>query len=265
MTAMRYLLILLFLPLLTGQASAKIVTKEVYYRPGNDILQGYLAYDDGIEGPRPGVLVFHEWWGINDYIKRRTEEIAKLGYIAFAPDMYGRDIRPKDYKEASELAAILRGDRNVMRIRAKEGLEVLRENPLTDKKRIAAIGYCLGGAVALELAGSGADISGAVSFHGSFGAINSGGGDAKNIKAKILVLHGSEDRAVPMKEVLSFQEEMRRAGVDLRMNIYDGAAHSFTNPASGNDPSKGVAYNEKADKESWEAMKRFFGEIFGKR
>lgn len=246
-----------------GEAYAKIVKKDVFYRPGNDVLEGYLAYDDAVKGPVPGVLVFHEWWGVNDYIKRRVEEVAALGYIAFAPDMYGRGIRPRDAKRAAELAGVLMGDRAVMRERAKDGLEELKKNSLTDPARVAAMGYCLGGTVTLELARSGADILGAVIFHGNLDAVNPE--DAKNIKGKVLVLHGSEDRLAPMEQVIAFEDEMRKAGVDWQLNIYGGAVHSFTNPASGNDPSKGVAYNEKADKRSWEAMKIFFNEIFGKK
>ncbi len=260
---MRYLFIILLLLMPAGEAYAKIVKKDVFYRPGNDVLQGYLAYDDAVKGPMPGVLVFHEWWGINNYIKRRVEEVAALGYIAFAPDMYGKGIRPTDAKNASGLAGVLRGDRAVMRERAKAGLEELKKNSLTDPAKIAAMGYCLGGTVALELARSGADILGAVSFHGNLDTVNPE--DAKNIKGKVLVLHGSEDRLAPKEQVLVFEDEMRKGGVDWQMNIYGGAVHSFTNPASGNDPSKGVAYNEKADKRSWEAMKIFFSEIFGKR
>ncbi|MBI5491529.1 MAG: dienelactone hydrolase family protein [Deltaproteobacteria bacterium] len=260
---MRYIIIIMLLLMPAGEAYAKVVKKDVFYRPGNDVLEGYLAYDDAVKGPMPGVLVFHEWWGINDYIKRRVEEVAALGYIAFAPDMYGRGIRPKDAKSASGLAEILRGDRAVMRERARDGLDELRSNPLTDRARVAAMGYCLGGTVALELARSGADILGAVSFHGNLDAVNPE--DAKNIKGRVLVLHGSEDRLASMEQVIAFEDEMRKNGVDWQVNIYGGAVHSFTNPASGNDPSKGVAYNEKAGKRSWEAMKIFLSEIFGKR
>jgi len=147
-----------------------------------------------------------------------------------------------------------------MRARANAGLEVLKKHPLTDVNRIAAIGYCFGGTVVLEMARSGAELAGVVSFHGGLSTPNPS--DAKNIKGKVLVLHGADDPAVPPDQVIAFQDELRKAGVDWQMVSYGGAVHSFTNPEAGNDPSRGAAYNEKADKRSWEAMKTFFGEIF---
>lgn len=257
---MKYLLPLFFLLISSVSAQAKIRTETIEYRHGEAILEGYLAYDDSIAGKRPGVVVVHEWWGINNYIKRRTEQLAQLGYVAFAIDMYGKGIRPKDAKEASAQASIYRGDRSLMRARADAGLLVLKKNNLTDDKRIAAIGYCFGGGTVLELARSGADIAGVASFHGNLDTPNPN--DAKNIKGKVLTLHGGDDPFVKTDQVLAFQDEMRKAGVDWQMNIYGEAVHSFTNPDSGNDPSTGLAYNEKADKRSWEALRAFFVEIF---
>jgi dienelactone hydrolase len=147
-----------------------------------------------------------------------------------------------------------------MRARANASLDVLKNHPLTDVKQIAAIGYCFGGTVVLEMARSGAELAGVVSFHGGLSTPNPG--DAKNIKGKVLVLHGADDPVTPTDQVIAFQDEMRKAGVDWQMVIYGGAVHAFSNPESGNDPSKGAAYNEKADKRSWEAMKMFFAEIF---
>jgi dienelactone hydrolase len=189
----------------------------------------------------------------------RTDQLAKLGYIAFAIDMYGKGVRAKDAKEAGTLSGTYTSDRLSMRSRAGAGLEVLKNHSLADPKRIAAIGYCFGGTTVLEMARSGAELAGVVSFHGGLATPNPG--DAKNIKGKILVLHGADDPFVPPKQVIAFQEEMRNAGVDWQMVSYGGAVHSFTNPDSGNDPSKGAAYNEKADKRSLEAMKDFFAEI----
>jgi dienelactone hydrolase len=163
-------------------------------------------------------------------------------------------------KEAGSLSGIYRGNRPLMRACANAGLEVLRSHSLADTNRIAAIGYCFGGTVVLEMARSGAELAGVVSFHGGLSTPNPG--DAKNIKGKALVLHGADDPAVPPEQVIVFQDEMRKANVDWQMVTYGGAVHSFTNPDAGNDPSRGAAYNGKADKRSWEAMKLFFAEIF---
>jgi dienelactone hydrolase len=246
--------------LMAANARAALVAGAIDYKHGDVTLEGYLAYDDAIRGKRPGVVVVHEWMGLNDYVKMRADQLAKLGYIAFAIDMYGKGVRAKDAKEAGALAAIYRNDRNLMRARANAGLDVLKIHPLTDPKRVAAIGYCFGGGTVLELARSGADLAGVVSFHGNLDTPNPS--DAKNIRGNVLVLHGANDPFVPTPQVLAFQEEMTKAGVEWQMVIYGGAVHSFTNPDSGNDPSKGVAYNEKADKRSWNAMKSFFDEIF---
>jgi dienelactone hydrolase len=242
-------------------AYGAIRTEVVDYRHGDTVLEGYLAYDDSIQGKRPGVIVVHEWWGINNYVRTRTEQLAKLGYVAFAIDIYGKGVRAKDAKEAGSLSSTYRSDRALMRSRANAGYDVLKNHPLTDARRIAAIGYCFGGTTVLEMARSGAPLAGVVSFHGGLGTPNPG--DAKNIKGKVLVLHGADDSFVPSGEVIAFQDEMRKSGVDWYFVSYGGAVHSFTNPDSGNDPSKGAAYNEKADKRSWEAMKLFFAEIFG--
>lgn len=257
---MKYLLFTFFIFLLTVNAEAKVITEAIEYKHGDTVLEGYMAYDDSIKGVRPGVMVVHEWTGLGPYVKRRADELAKLGYIAFAADIYGKGVRPKDHEEAAKVAGVYFKDRSLMRARAKAGLEVLKSQKLTDKSRIAAIGYCFGGTSVLELARSGEEIKGVASFHGNLSTPNPG--DAKNIKAKVLAMHGADDPFVTQDIVLAFQDEMRKAKVDWQMIIYGGAVHSFTVPEAGNDPSKGMAYNEKADKRSWEAMKSFFSEIF---
>ncbi|MBW4633089.1 MAG: dienelactone hydrolase family protein [Iphinoe sp. HA4291-MV1] len=246
--------------LTSTHALAVIQTKVIEYKQGNTVLEGYLAYDDAIGGRRPGVLVVHEWNGLQDYVKKRTQQLAELGYVAFAADIYGKGIRPKNPKESAAQASIYRKDRQLMRARAKAGLEVLQKNALTDTKRIAAIGYCFGGGTVLEVARSGANIAGVVSFHGNLDTPNLN--DAKNIKAKVLVLHGANDPLVPTEQVKAFEKEMQQANVNWQLIPYPGAVHGFTNPEAGNDSSKGVAYNESADKQSWEAMKQFFAKIF---
>ena len=247
---------------LCGAAEAKLVTKTVEYRQGDAVLEGYLAYDDADTGKRPGVLVVHEWTGLGSYIKKRVDQLARLGYVALGADIYGKGIRPGTPEAAGREAGKYRSDRKLLRARAQAGLAELRRQPLVDPVRLAAIGYCFGGTTILELARSGADLSGAVSFHGGLDTPTTE--DSKNIRAKVLALHGADDPYVPPQQVAAFQDEMRKGGVDWQMVIYGGAVHSFTNPDSGNNPSQGVAYNEKADRRSWEAMKAFFTEIFGK-
>lgn len=257
---MKHMLLALIIMACTANANAGVVTEAVEYRHGDMVLEGYLAYDGEVEGKRPGVLIVHQWKGLGDYEKMRAGQLAEMGYVAFALDMYGKGIRPKDRKGAAGQAGKYRADRVLMRSRANAGLEVLKGHPLVDASRVAAIGYCFGGGTVLELARSGADIAGAVSFHGNLDTPNPN--DAKNIKAKVLVLHGADDPHVPPEQVLAFEEEMRNAGIDWQLIAYGGAVHAFTDSRAGDDPSRGAAYNANADRRSWQAMKSFFAEIF---
>jgi dienelactone hydrolase len=241
-------------------ASAQIHTEAVEYKDGDTVLEGYSAYDTSIQGKRPAVLIVHQWKGLTDYEKKRAEMLAKLGYNVFALDIYGKGIRPTDAKEAGALAGKYKSDRALLRQRAKAGLAVLTKNELTDTKHVAAIGYCFGGTTVIELARSGADISGVVSFHGGLDSPKPE--DGKNIKCKVLALHGADDPFVPAKDVAAFEDEMRQAKVDWQLVKFGGAVHSFTEAGLGTDNSKGAAYNEKADRRSWEDMQRFFAEIF---
>jgi len=247
---------------LAGVAEAKLVTKTIEYRQGDTVLEGYLVYDDALKGQRPGVLVVHEWTGLGKYARNRAAQLADMGYVAFAADIYGKGIRPNSPTEAGREAGKYLSDRKLLRLRAIAGLEELLKLPQVDPARVAAIGYCFGGTTVLELARSGAKLNGVVSFHG--GLSSEKPSDGKNIKAKLLVLHGADDRHVPPQQVAAFQEEMRNGGVDWYMVSYGSAVHSFTNPDSGNNPSRGNAYNEKADRRSWLAMKSFFAEIFAR-
>lgn len=233
----------------------------VEYKDQNTALEGWIGYNDSIHGKRPGILVVHDWMGVGPYVKKRVEQLSHLGYIALAADIFGKGVRPENMEQAAELANRYKADRPLLRARTKAGLKALMNNPLTDTTRVAAIGYCFGGTAVLELARSGADIAGFISFHG--GLQTPTPDDAKNIKGKVLALHGADDPLVPPQEVSAFQEEMRKARVDWQMVIYGGAVHSFTNPSAGNDPSRGAAYDEKADVRSWQAMQTFFNEIFG--
>lgn len=252
--------VLVLILLLTAGAYGAMKTQVVEYKDGDVTCEGYLAYDDAVPGARPGILVVHEWTGVGPYVKMRVEKLAQMGYVAFAADIYGKGIRPKNTDEAAAQATVYRKDRQLMRRRVQAGLQVLADNRFVDRKRIAAIGYCFGGGTVLELARSGADLAGVVSFHGNLDTPNPA--DAKNIKARILVLHGGTDPYVSAEQVAAFQREMTDANVNWQMNSYGGAVHSFTNPDAGNDPTKGAAYNEQADKRSWLAMKQFFDEIF---
>ncbi len=258
---MRYaILALCALLTLGGVAEAKIVTKVVEYRQGDAVLEGYLAYDNTVTAKRPGLLVVHEWTGLGPYVQKRVQQLAGMGYVAFGADIYGKGIRPDNPKDAAAIAGKYKGDRQVMRDRVLAGLAELRRQPQVDTGRLAAIGYCFGGTTVLELARSGADLRGVVSFHG--GLDTPLPATAGQIRAKVLALHGADDPFVPPAQVAAFQDEMRKAGADWQMVYYSGAVHSFTNPDSGNDPKKGAAYNEQADRRSWEAMKLFFAEIF---
>ncbi len=246
--------------LIATGAQATLRTEQIEYRHGDTQLSGYLAYDDSYSGKRAGVLVIHEWWGLNNYAKMRAEQLARLGYVAFAVDMYGGGKTTSDPKTAGEWAGALRNDRAFARARARAGLEVLKGRPQTDPGRISAIGYCFGGTMVLELARSGADLGGVVSFHGGLSTPNPA--DARNIKGKVLVLHGADDTFESPAEIAAFHDEMRKAGVDWQMIYYGGAVHAFTNPDAGKAGIKGVAYNEAADRRSWRAMRDFFDEIF---
>jgi dienelactone hydrolase len=244
-------------------AEAKVQTKVIEYKQGDTVLQGFMAWNDAQQGRRPGVLVVHQWMGLTDYEKVRAEQLADLGYVAFAADIYGKGVRPQTREEAGVQAGKFKSDRALLRARVKAGLDVLHASDLVDPARIAAIGYCFGGTAVLELARSGADIAGVVSFHGGLDAPDPN--DGKNIKAKVLVLHGADDPFNSAENVAAFQQEMRSGHVDWQMVYYGGAVHAFTQKAAGNDPSKGAAYNARADRRSWQAMRNFFAEIFGGR
>lgn len=239
---------------------AGIKTEVIEYQHGDKMLEGYLAYDDSVKEKRPGVLIVHEWWGHNPYVRKRAEQLAASGYVAFALDMYGKGVLAKTPEEAAALAGQFKNDPQLLRGRAGAGLAVLQRHAAVDPQRVAAIGYCFGGTTALELARSGAPLAGVVSFHGGLKTPNPS--DAKNIKGRVLVLHGADDPLVPEPEVSAFAKEMRDAKVDWQMVSYGGAVHSFTNPDAGNDPKRGVAYDERADRRSYFAMLVFFNEIF---
>lgn len=245
--------------LFTVPVDAGIVEKPVEYESAGVVCEGWQAYDDSVEGGRPSVLIVHQWTGLTDYEKMRARMLAEMGYHVFALDIYGKGIRPQP-PEAGQMAGKFKEDRALYRQRLNDGLAVLRKLPQTDPAKIAAIGYCFGGTGVLELARSGADVSGVVSFHGGLGTPTPE--DAKQIKCEVMVLHGAVDPFVPVDEVAGFHREMLAANVAYTFTAYPDAVHAFTQKMAGDDPSKGAAYQAEADAQSWEAMTLFFQRIF---
>jgi len=248
--------------LAAASAQAGLVEKPVLYEHAGVTLEGFHVYDDAKTGRRPAVLVIHQWTGLSDYEKRRSRQLAEMGYNVFAADIYGQGVRPQPPASGKE-AGKYKSDRSLFRGRLMAALEVLKSDERTDTTRVAAIGYCFGGTGALELARAGADVAGVVSFHGGLDRASDLFTPKGGVKAKVLVLHGAVDPYVPREQVAAFEEEMTAAEADWQLVSYGGAVHSFTHKEAGDDPSKGAAYNEKADRRSWQAMMAFFAEIFG--
>lgn len=257
----KYFFFVILILSIAVSADAKIVSQAVTYNYEGKVFEGYLAYEDALEGKLPGILVVHEWWGLNDFVRSRVEKLAELGYVAFALDMYGKGIFTKDPAEAKELSSHLRG-KPIMRRRANAGLNALKANDRVDVSRIAAIGFCFGGTTVLELAYSGADIAGVVSFHGGLTAAKPE--DYNRIKAKILICHGAEDTFISADEIKAFHDALRLSEADWQMIYFGGAVHSFTNPAADQAGIQGIAYHRKADERSWKYMQVFFTEIFSR-
>jgi len=247
-------------------ASAALVTKDITYKDGNTTLVGHYAYDDAVKTPMPGIIVVPEWWGDNDYAHRRADQLAGLGYAAFAIDMYDNNKIATDPKEATALSKPFYDDRALMVRRAEAGLKTLEDQPQVDKTRLGAIGYCFGGAVALSLARNGDDLKGVVIFHGNLATPT----PAKKgqVKAEVLALNGADDQFVKPDEKAAFAKEMTDAGVTFKSIDYPGATHAFTNPdatALGKKFKLPIAYNQAADQKSWEEMKAFFARLFAKK
>lgn len=258
--AMKRLVLCVMFLMVSVTARAELVSQFVDYKDGDVDLKGYLVYDDAVEGKRPGVVVVHDWMGPGEYSNWRAEELAQMGYIAFAVDMYGKGNAPQNTGEAAALSSQFKSNRSMMRDRAKAGYEVLKLHPLTNPDNVAAIGYCFGGTVVLEMARAGLALDGVVSFHGGLDSPDPAAG--QNIKGSVLVLHGADDPFVPEADIAAFKKEMEDAGVDLRFVAYPGAVHSFTQKKADDDGMDGTAYDAQADQDSWEQMREFFSEIF---
>ncbi len=256
---LKYFPALLLTLILATEVQAKLVTKTVEYKQDGTVCKGYLAYDDALKGKRPGVLVVHEYWGLNDFTRKKAEQLAGLGYVAFAADIYGQGLVTQDPQEAARLAGGLRGNKPLLRSRAQAALKVLSETPPADQQRLGAIGFCFGGTTVLELASSGADLKGVVSFHG--GLTSPAPEELKGIKTAILVLHGADDPHVKAEDIAAFQDAMKQGGIDWQMVFFGGAVHAFMNPAA-NNRAAGVAYDPRAARRSWQYMQDFFKELF---
>jgi dienelactone hydrolase len=242
-------------------ARAAIKTENVEYRVGDTTFKSVVVYDDAGSAKRPGIVVYPEWWGLNDYAKHRAQMLAELGYVAMAVDLFGNGQTTEDAATAGKWAGALKADRKVLRERANAGLEQLKKNPHVDPSKLGAIGYCFGGSTAIELGRSGADVKAIVTFHAALDSPTPA--DGKNIKGRLLVCHGGDDNFENPKDLTAFQEEMRQNHVDWQMNIYGGAVHSFTNPDADKHGIPGIAYNKRADERSWQAMKTVFQEVLG--
>ena len=257
------LTVLVFWVVGIGYAEPKIAGKTVEYSAQGVMIKSYLAYDDNIKGKHPAVLVVPEWWGLNDYVRMRTRMLAGLGYAAMAVDMYGEGKVVMTPEEAGKLSSEAMKNFDVAKARFMAAMDFLKQQPTVDPDRIAAIGYCFGGGVVLNMARQGADLKGLGSFHGGLTAVKSA--QPGSIKAKILVLHGADDKFITSGQIEAFKQEMESAGADFKFVSYPGATHSFTNPEAtelGKKFNLPVAYNADADKKSWDEMKKFLSKIF---
>lgn len=252
--------ILLFVAVL---ARADIITKSIEYKHGGTVLEGYLAYDDKQKDPQPGVILVHEWWGLTDHIKNMTRQVAEMGYVAFAVDMYGKGVVTDNSDKAGQLAGQFKDKDTFRRERLKAGFDTFAALQQVDKTRIGAIGFCFGGTCVLHMAYSGLDVKGVVSFHGSL--VPPAEGDAGKINSKILVLHGADDPLVSQESIKAFQDGARKAKADWQMLYFGGAVHSFTNPGADKMGIDGVKYDAKTDARSRRQMRMFFDEVLAKK
>jgi dienelactone hydrolase len=243
-----------------GSGRTDVKTREVEYRQGDTILHGFLAWDDALPGKRPGVLVVHEWWGLDEHARAQARRLAQAGYVGFALDLYGQGKVTTHPQEAQAFVAEATKDPAALAARFNAALEQLKHDPHVDPTRIAAIGYCFGGAVALDMARAGADLAAVVTFHGALATKTPA--QPGKIKARVLVLAGGADPFVPPEQVEAFRREMQAAGAHFEVVTYPGAKHAFTNPDAGTHGMPQLAYDADADRQSWAAMLKLFHEVF---
>jgi len=242
----------------TCLASGAIKTQKIEYKAGDKNMVGYVAWDDSTDAKRPAVLVFPEWWGITDYAHKRAEMLAGLGYVGFAVDMYGEGKTTDDPAQAGQWAGEVKNNIPVGLARAQAALDTLKTQPMVDPDKIAAIGYCFGGSCVLEMARHNMPVKGVVSFHGDLTTAS----PAKSVAPRVLVCTGAVDSFVPIEQVGNFEKEMKNAGAKYDVIVYENAHHSFTNPDADRHHIPNIQYDEKADKQSWEAMQKFLAELF---
>jgi dienelactone hydrolase len=246
-----------------GKAEAAVVGKNVEYSAQGVVLKGYLAYDDAIQGKRPGLLVVHEWWGLNNYARMRARMLAKQGYTALAVDMYGDGKLAMHPDDASRFSIEIMKNFEVGKARFLAAEEFLKNQPTVDSNRIGALGYCFGGGVVLNIARQGADLKAVASFHGNLKAVKPA--EPGMITTKIMVYTGGSDKLVPPEAVETFKKEMADAKADYKVTVYPGALHSFTSPDAtklGKKFNLPMAYDKKADKASWQDMLEGFSTVF---
>ncbi len=239
---------------------AKVQSKVIPYSNGEESFEGFLAWDDSVKGKRPGVLVVHEWWGLNDYARSRAEQLAAMGYMAFAVDMYGKGKVTTHATKAGEWAKQTTSNVDDWLGRAQEGLKLLQAEPMVDSSRLAAIGYCFGGATVMQLVYGGAPVKGVVSFHGSLPLPPDDQAIAHS--TKVLIAHGAADPFLATDHIGKFKTALEKAEIDWQMIQYGGAQHSFTNPSADQYGLEGAKYHKQADQRSWTHMQQFFDEIF---
>lgn len=260
---MHRLILFALILIISGPVHAEVVGESVDYRSGDTVFKGFIAYDDSFEDERPGILVVHEWWGHNDYVRKRARMLAELGYVALAVDMYGAGKQADHPDEAGKFAAAVMEDLPEAKDRFLAAMDVLKQHRYTDPGQIAAVGYCFGGGVVLQMARMGVDLDAVVSFHGSLGTTRPA--EPGDVEARVLVLHGAADPLVPADQVEQFKQEMENANVDYRFIAYPGAMHAFTNPDADKYGEKfdlPLKYSAVADRASWIDMQNFLLDVF---
>lgn len=245
---------------LPAAVEGAIKTEKITYKSGDTEHVGYLAYDDAVSGKRPGILVVHEWWGLNDYARKRAEQLAGLGYVAFAADMYGGGKTVEHPKDAGQMAGAVRANVAEWRAKATAALNVLKSQPQCDADKLAAIGYCFGGSTAIQLALAGTDLDVVASFHGGLPMATDA--EAKQVKARLLICNGADDTFIPAAAIQAFRGALDKAGVKYDFENYAGAKHSFTVAGIDQKGVDGLKYNKAADEASWKKLQEVLTAAF---